>query len=245
MISMMPDALLARQLRVSGALASRPLKEDHDMLASTTVSQLLAGWARLYGHTPVSATVTYLHLVGILVGGGVAVAADRASLRLSPETLPDWRTELDRLAAVHRWVVGGLALIFASGLLMALAQVANFGTSVVFWTKMGLVALLIGNGYARLRTEIALRQGSLAAWSWFRRTSTASLVLWFLVLLAERCFTPPADVSVTIVASEHEPDPDVDRRALRTPGRGDRQRVGAAVLPGEPEPAPCGGVPAV
>src|SRR5437016_5397682 len=169
MISMMPDALLARQLRVSGALASRPLKEDHDMLASTTVSQLLAGWARLYGHTPVSATVTYLHLVGILVGGGVAVAADRASLRLSP---------------VRRWVVGGLALIFASGLLMALAQVANFGTSVVFWSKMGLVALLIGNGYARLRTEIALRQGSLAAWSWFRRTSTASLVLWFLVLLA-------------------------------------------------------------
>src|SRR6059036_1020122 len=154
------------------------------MLASTTVSQLLAGWARLYGHTPVSATVTYLHLVGILVGGGVAVAADRVSLRLSPETLPDWRTELDRLAAVHRWVVGGLALIFASGVLMALAQVANFGTSVVFWTKMGLVALLIGNGYARLRTEIALRQGSLAAWSWFRRTSTASLVLWFLVLLA-------------------------------------------------------------
>src|SRR5437879_13798587 len=28
MISTMPDALLARQLRVSGALASRPLKED-------------------------------------------------------------------------------------------------------------------------------------------------------------------------------------------------------------------------
>src|SRR6266702_4755693 len=64
------------------------------MLASTTVSQLLTGWARLYGHTPVSATVTYLHLVGILVGGGVAVAADRASLRLSPETLPDSRMEL-------------------------------------------------------------------------------------------------------------------------------------------------------
>src|SRR5437773_1778378 len=61
----------------------------------------------------------------------------------------------------------------------------------------------------------------------------------------ERCFTPPADMSVTIVASEHEPDPDVDRRALGAPGRGDRQRVGAAVLPGEPEPAPRGGVPAV
>src|SRR5207248_4124023 len=163
----------------SGDGTPEPFQEDDSMTASTAVSQLLARWAHLYGHTPVSATVTYLHLVGILVGGGVAVAADRASLRLSPETLPDWRTELDRLAAVHRWVVGGLAIIFASGVLMALAQVANFGTSVVFWTKMGLVALLIGNGYARLRTEIALRQGSLAAWSWFRRTSTASLVLWF------------------------------------------------------------------
>ena len=153
------------------------------MVASTAVSQLLARWAHFYGHTPVSATITYFHLVGILVGGGVAVAADRASLRLSAAT-PHWSQELARLASVHRWVVTGLALIFASGLLMALAQVANFGTSVVFWTKMGLVALLIGNGYARLRTEIALRQGSLAAWSWFRRTSTASLVLWFLVLLA-------------------------------------------------------------
>src|SRR5260221_2647079 len=117
------------------------------MVSSATVTQLLARWAHLYGHAPVSTTVTYLHLVGILVGGGVAVAADRASLRLSPAT--DWRTELDRLAAVHRWVVGGLALIFASGLLMALAQVDSFGTSVVFWTKMGLVGLLLGNGYAR------------------------------------------------------------------------------------------------
>ena len=58
------------------------------MTASTAVSQLLARWAHLYGHTPVRATVTYLHLVGILVGGGVAVAADRASLRLSPSSNP-------------------------------------------------------------------------------------------------------------------------------------------------------------
>jgi len=47
------------------------------MTASTAVSQLLARWAHLYGHTPVSATVTYHHLVGILVGGGVAVARQR------------------------------------------------------------------------------------------------------------------------------------------------------------------------
>src|SRR5438093_11881021 len=91
------------------------------MTASTAVSQLLARWAHLYGHTPVSATVTYLHLVGILVGGGVAVAADRASLRLSPAT-PDWSQELALLAGAHRRVVAGLALIFAIAMPMRYAQ---------------------------------------------------------------------------------------------------------------------------
>ena len=153
------------------------------MTASTAVSQLLARWAHLYGHTPVSTTVTYLHLVGILVGGGVAVAADRASLRLSPAT-PDWSQELARLAGVHRWVVAGLALIFASGPLMMFAELHSFATSVLFWTKMGLIALLLGNGYIRMRAETALRQGLAAGWGRFRRTSVASLVLWFVILLA-------------------------------------------------------------
>src|SRR5260370_30092239 len=128
------------------------------MAALTLVSRLLARWTHLYGHTPVSATILYFHLLGILVGGGVAVAADRASLRLSPAT-PDWPGELARLARVHRSVVAGLALIFASGLLMMLAELGSVATSVVFWTKMGLVALLLGNGYIRMRVETALRQG--------------------------------------------------------------------------------------
>ena len=153
------------------------------MTAATAVSQLLARWAHLYGHTPVSATVTYLHLVGILVGGGVAVAADRAALRLSPAT-PDWSQELARLGSVHRWVVAGLALIFASGLLMMFAQLDSFATSVVFWTKMGLIALLLGNGYIRMRAENALRQGLAAGWGRFHGASLASLVLWLVILLA-------------------------------------------------------------
>src|SRR5882724_12011712 len=140
------------------------------MLGLRGVSHLLALWAHFYGQTTaVRATVTYVHLGGILLGGGLAIAADFAALRLSPETVPDWTRELDRLAAVHRWVVGGLALTFA--------------TSIVFWTKMGLVALLLGNGYARLRCEIALRRGGVARWGWFRRASIASLALWFLIVL--------------------------------------------------------------
>ena len=155
------------------------------MVVSTDLSHLLALWAHFYGRTTaVSATVTYLHLGGVLLGGGLAIAADAATLRLSPETGPDSTRELDRLAAVHRWVVAGLTLIFASGVVMMLAKVGSVATSPVFWVKMGLVVLLIGNGYARLRVEVALRQGSAARWGWFRRTSIASLALWFLILLA-------------------------------------------------------------
>src|SRR5207244_3133447 len=47
------------------------------------------------------------------------------------------------------------------------------------------------------------------------------------------------------VASEHEPEARIDRGALRTSRRGDRQGVGAAVLPREPHPAAGRRVPAV
>ena len=155
------------------------------MVSMTAVSELVARWAHFYGHTrAVSATVTYVHLVGILAGGGVAVATDVAALRLSPGRVADWPGELDRLAAVHRWVVGSLALIFASGVLLALTELDSFATSGVFWTKMGLIALLLGNGYIRTRAENTLRPGLAAGWGRFRRTSVASLVLWFVILLA-------------------------------------------------------------
>lgn len=147
------------------------------------LSRLLAQWSHTYGSVPVRTAVTYVHLVGVLVGGGMAVAADRASLRLSP-TEPDWVSQLDRLARVHRWVVTGLALVFASGVLMVLADFNGVLTSLVFWTKMGLVGLLLGNGYVRMRAESGLRQGASRGWRLFRRSSMVSLALWFGILLA-------------------------------------------------------------
>lgn len=146
---------------------------------------LLALWAHFSRHTVwLSVTLTFVHLVGILLGGGLAIATDRASLRLSPATAPDWPQELTRLASVHRWVLAGLALIFASGLLMMLTSFETFAVSAVFWIKMGLIALLLGNGFVRMRAETALRQGRATGWGQFRAASVASLVLWFVILLA-------------------------------------------------------------
>src|SRR5512147_1945834 len=99
---------------------------------------LIALWAHFSRHNVgLSVTLTYLHLGGILLGGGLAIATDRASLRLSPATAPDWPQELTRLASAHRWVLAGLVLIFASGLLMMLTSFETFAVSTVFWIKMG------------------------------------------------------------------------------------------------------------
>jgi len=140
-------------------------------------------WAHLYNNSKaVSTAVTFVHFAGMLVGGGFAVVADRDAFRHSPAILAA-PGERENLALVHRWVVGGLALVFVSGLLMMLADLNTYLTSTAFWVKMALVVLLLANGYGRIRAEAALGRAAAAA-TWLRRTSAASLALWLAVLLA-------------------------------------------------------------
>lgn len=148
--------------------------------------QIVAQWARLYADEKVvSAGVTYLHLVGILVGGGFALAADWAALRLSPDgILAEWPRDVATLTAVHGWVIAGLGLSVVSGAFMMLADLPTYLPSAVFWTKMGLIVLLIGNGYAKLRAEAALGSGVVSGWRRVRRTAAVSFALWLVVLLA-------------------------------------------------------------
>lgn len=146
---------------------------------------LVARWAHLYSDSKaLSAAVTYVHLSGILVAGGFAVVADRASLQLAKERGPDVPRELARLASVHPFVLGGLAVAGASGVAMLLADLHAYLTSPLFWTKMALILVLLGNGWLRLRAERAVANGLDAAWPRFRRASLASVALWFTVLLA-------------------------------------------------------------
>jgi len=49
------------------------------------VAPLIERWARLYNdHKAVSDAVTFAHLAAIMVGGGVAIASDRAALAMAP-----------------------------------------------------------------------------------------------------------------------------------------------------------------
>jgi len=144
---------------------------------------LIARWAHLYEDNKlVSAGVTWVHLAGILLGGGAAVVADREALWFDFKD-PHRARDLARWRAVHAWVIAGLSLTFASGLLMLFSDLKTFLPAALYWTKMGLVAVLLGNGWIRLRAERALEAGRDGALRTFRATSIASLVLWFTILL--------------------------------------------------------------
>lgn len=147
---------------------------------------LVARWAHLYSdHKAVSETVNFIHFGGILLAGGLAVAADRATLRLSRAQWDGGTSSwaLTEIAGVHRLVLVGLAVVVCSGLLQTFADLDTYLTSVVFWSKMALVVVLLGNGWIRLRAEQGVRRGDTGAWPAYRRTSVASLVLWFTLVL--------------------------------------------------------------
>jgi hypothetical protein len=143
------------------------------------------GWAKLYADTkPISIGITYVHLAGLLLGGGAAVAADRETLKASREAEPVRADHLAFLGSVHAIAIAGLALLFASGTAMFLGDLETFWGTRTFWIKMGLVAALLANGLIMQRAERMARTLPEAAWARLRATSLVSLVLWFTILLA-------------------------------------------------------------
>lgn len=152
------------------------------------LTRVMAPWAELYNDsTWLQSAVAFAHLAGVLLGGGLALAADRKTLRAANSAPAVRRDLVLELATVHRPVIIGLAVAFASGLLLFAADVETFAVSPVFWGKMGVIAVLLTNGYALQRTERRLRAAlkpGVAGWRALRRAARASVVLWFLSLLA-------------------------------------------------------------
>jgi hypothetical protein len=143
------------------------------------------GWARLYADSKALSTgVVFIHLAGLLLGGGVAIAADRQTLKAAREPEPVRADHLAFLGTVHGVAITGLTLIAVSGAAMLLADLETFWSARAFWIKMGLVAVLLANGLLMRRAERLARNAPARAWSRLKATSIASLVLWFAILLA-------------------------------------------------------------
>jgi hypothetical protein len=153
---------------------------------SSTLARLAEPWNALYSDSKaVSSAVVFLHLVPLLLAGGAALTADRATLRAARGSVDDRRRQLGELARVHAVVLGGLALSFVSGVLLFLADVDEFLGSPVFWVKLGFVGLLLLNGFMMTRTEKALGSGGdeTALWARLRTISVLSLILWVTTTL--------------------------------------------------------------
>lgn len=150
------------------------------------LESIFAPWQSLYGDSALlSITVTALHLIGMLIGGGLALAADRTTLRIWHQEPGERERHLGELNAIHRPVLIALALLFITGLAMVAADVATFLVSPVLWVKLTLVALLVVNGVVLERTETALRRGDgSSSWERLRLAAFCSIGLWMATLTA-------------------------------------------------------------
>ncbi len=147
--------------------------------------QLLDTWASIYSnHAALRTGIDFLHIGGLLVGGGCAIAADRMSLRAASWEPSARALHLRSLGDIHRIVVVGLAAVMASGLLLFAADADTFVHSTVFWLKMALVVGLLSNGVRLVAAGRQIERGDAGAWGRLRRASGVSLALWLLITLA-------------------------------------------------------------
>jgi uncharacterized membrane protein len=145
---------------------------------------MIHAWASWYAHSAAVRTlVSFTHIVGLVVGGGCAIVADRAMLRAHRQRVLDRAAEIEKVRGAHAVVIGGLAAVTVSGVLLFAADLDTFLHSRFFWMKMGLVAVLFANG-ALIR--LFERRAAMTDRHWRRLVlaSGASLALWLITTLA-------------------------------------------------------------
>ncbi len=150
-----------------------------------TLTEFAKPFAHFYNHSkPLSIGTTYVHLASMLGAGGLAVASDRMTLRL---TAGDRRlvSHVTEQSNMHRAVIIGLVLSAASGVMMFFSDVETFLVSPLYWTKISAVVLLLVNGAVLTGAEKKLiaDPSDGAAFGRLQWTARLSLFLWFLTAL--------------------------------------------------------------
>ena len=147
--------------------------------------QLLKPWNDFYSHSKTAETIVlFVHIGGLLLAGGLAIAADRGTLRAIRIAASERAVHLRELAAVHRWVLTGLTAVVLSGVALLTSDIETFFPSWLYWTKMAFVVLLLINGLMMTRVERSLERDpseASAHWRGLHRTAVRSLALWFII----------------------------------------------------------------
>jgi hypothetical protein len=150
------------------------------------IRELADTWASIYANSAaLRSTIAFVHIGGLVGGGGCAIAADRATLRAfrrAPEAAAV-ADEVRHLHGVHNVVLAGLAAAIVSGVLLMFADLDAYLASMAFWIKMAFVVALFVNGSFLVRSALRAEAGDRAARVALRRASIVSIVLWFLTTL--------------------------------------------------------------
>ena len=148
------------------------------------LSHAVVWWAAFYSGSAVMRTlVSFVHVAGLVGGGGAAISADRATLRATRRGLPVTREQIDHIHHTHRIVILGLASVIVSGVLLFAADVDTYAPSKLFWLKMVMVAALMINGAFLVRLGHGGQSPDAAMRRKMRWTAGLSLALWFLTTL--------------------------------------------------------------
>lgn len=149
------------------------------------LAHLVASWAALYSGSAVMRTlVSFVHVAGLVGGGGAAIAVDRAMLLATKKGAVVRREQIDGIHNTHRVVLAGLGAVVVSGLLLFAADVDTYAVSKLFWLKMAMVAMLMVNGALLVRAGHGSQTIDDRTRRTLRRTAAVSLSLWFLTTLA-------------------------------------------------------------
>src|SRR5215471_9672041 len=149
------------------------------------ISAFLENWTSFYAnHAAIRTLIGFLHIGGLLIGGGCAISADRMTLIAAKRGAEARETQLEALRNSHRIVLISLAVVMVSGLLLFAADTGTFLHSTFFWIKMGLVAALLANGAVLRRAERRAESDLVHGWRGLTITSTLSLTLWLITTLA-------------------------------------------------------------
>ena len=134
-----------------------PAAEATGLAAS--IAAFAAPWAKIFSHSKVvSAGTLFFHLVPLIAGGGVAFAADIATLRAFRSDAAERTRQVAALASTHRLVVFGLTLSFISGVMLFLSDVGD-----VPWLGLHLDQARLRGGPADQRLRPHARGGGAGA----------------------------------------------------------------------------------
>jgi hypothetical protein len=149
------------------------------------LASLLDTWSSFYSnHAALKSVIEFVHIGGLMLGGGCAITADLATLEAVREGPIGRTSQFHVLKRTHVIVSVGLAALFVSGLLLFAADLDTFVHSRVFWLKMALLVMLLANGVVMLVAERRVRRGHVRAWRHLHTVAVSSLVLWFVTTLA-------------------------------------------------------------